>query len=222
MDAAGTALLHCPLRERRKALEGFARQFFPEGGSVKLSPATTELDLAQRWLSGAGGDLDGIIAKRLDLPYRVGERTGMQKIKLLRSADCVIGGFRYAERKKVVGSLLLGLYDDSNLLNHVGFCSALKEAERKSLTPRLERLIQPPGFTGHAPGGLSRWSTKRSMEWQPLRPEMVVEVSYNHFTGGRFRHGTRLLRWRPDKKPQQCRMDQVAARGKGPLLLLAA
>ena len=144
----------------------------------------------------------------------------MQKVKLERTADCVIGGFRYAANAKVVGSLLLGLYDDAHLLNHVGFCSGLKTQERKSLLKKLEPLIQPPGFTGHAPGGLSRWSTKRSMEWQPLKPQLVVEVSYDHFTGGRFRHGTRLLRWRPDKAPAQCRMDQVARRGKGSLALL--
>ncbi len=146
----------------------------------------------------------------------------MEKIKLLRTADCVVGGFRYATNKRVIGSLLLGLYDENGLLNHVGFCSGLKDAERKALTAKLEKLIAPPGFTGHAPGGLSRWSTKRSMEWEPLKPELVVEVSYDHFTGGRFRHGTRLLRWRPDKRPEQCRMEQVAPAGKGSLELLKA
>src|SRR5204863_4120946 len=143
-----------------------------------------------------------------------------EKIKLTRTADCVVGGFRYASKAKVVGSLLLGLYDEQGLLNHVGFCSGLKSDDRKALLRKLEPLIQAPGFTGRAPGGLSRWSTKRSMEWQPLRPELVVEVSYDHFTGGRFRHGTSLIRWRPDKAPPQCRMDQVAAVGKGALALL--
>ena len=117
---------------------------------------------------------------------------------------------------------MLGLYDDAGLLNHVGFCSGIKDAERKSLTAKLEKLVQAPGFTGHAPGGLSRWSTRRSMEWQPLKTELVVEVGYDHFTGGRFRHGTRLLRWRPDKRPGQCRMDQVAKAGGGTMELLKA
>src|SRR5205085_4386043 len=143
-----------------------------------------------------------------------------QKVKLARTADCVIGGFRYASGEKVVGSLLLGLYNTADLLDHVGFCSGLKTDERKGLLKKLDPLIEPPGFTGHAPGGLSRWSTKRSMEWEPLKPQLVVEVSYDHFTGGRFRHGTRLIRWRPDKSPKQCRRDQVESSGNGALTLL--
>ena len=133
----------------------------------------------------------------------------MQKIKNFRSADCVVGGFRYNEGKKTVGSLLLGLYDKRGLLNHVGFTSSLKTEEKKALTARLEKLIAPPGFTGDKPGGPSRWSTKRSAQWQPLKPKLVVEVCYDHFSGGRFRHGTRFLRWRPDKAPRQCTMDQL-------------
>ena len=121
----------------------------------------------------------------------------------------MVGGFRYAEKGTVVGSLLLGLYDDQGLLNHVGFCSGIKAAQKPELTKQLEKLIEPPGFTGRAPGGPSRWATERSAEWQPLRPELVVEVQFDHFTGGRFRHGARVLRWRPDKAPRQCRMDQV-------------
>lgn len=220
--ADGKSLVRKTLRERRAALEEFARKYFPGGEQLRLSPATTSLKIAKRWFETVGGDLDGIIAKRLDCDYKSGERSCMQKIKRLRTADCVVGGFRYATNKKVVGSLLLGLYDDVGLLNHVGFCSGIKDAERKTLTRKLEALVQPPGFTGHAPGGLSRWSTKRSMEWQPLKPELVVEVSYDHFTGDRFRHGTKLLRWRPDKQPQQCRMDQVERSGRGAAMLLAA
>jgi ATP-dependent DNA ligase len=132
----------------------------------------------------------------------------MQKIKHYRSADCVVGGFRYNEGKPVVGSLLLGLYDDG-LLHHVGFTSTIPAAEKPALTARLEKLIAPPGFTGNAPGGPSRWSQARSAQWQPLKPKLVVEVRYDHFTGHRFRHGTTLLRWRPDKSPRQCTMDQV-------------
>ncbi len=117
----------------------------------------------------------------------------MQKIKNYRSADCVVGGFRYATAKPVVGSLLLGLYDQDGLLHHVGFTSAIKAHERAALTKKLEALVKPPGFTGNAPGGPSRWSSARSAEWQPLAPKLVVEVSYDHFSGGRFRHGTMLL-----------------------------
>ena len=176
---------------------------------MRLSPATTQLSAAKKWFGGAGTSLDGLIAKRLDSPYAAGERTGMVKIKPYRTADCVIGGFRYAEKGKVVGSLLLGLYDDQGLLHHVGFCSGLKTAERPALTKKLEALKGGSGFTGKAPGGPSRWSTKRSTEWVPLDPKLVVEVSYDHVTSGRFRHGTSLLRWRPDKAPEQCTMEQL-------------
>ncbi len=174
-----------------------------------MSPATTRLDEARAWLSDVGATLDGIIAKRSDLEYRSGDRTGMQKIKSHRSADCVVGGFRYNEGKPVVGSLLLGLYDDAGLLHHVGFTSTIPKDAKKALTAKLEKLVAPPGFTGNAPGGPSRWSTARSAEWQPLKPKLVVEVSYDHFTGDRFRHGTKLLRWRPDKSPRQCTMQQL-------------
>jgi ATP-dependent DNA ligase len=133
----------------------------------------------------------------------------MVKVKNLRTADCVVGGFRYAEKAREVGSLLLGLYDEEGLLNHVGFARASKPPTKREVTTRLEKLIEPPGFTGRAPGGPSRWPTERSAQWEPLKPELVVEVQYDHFTGGRFRHGTRLLRWRPDKKPDQCVMNQV-------------
>jgi ATP-dependent DNA ligase len=216
----GKSLLKLPLQERRKKLEKFARGNFRSHSGIRLSPATTQVAAARKWLNRVGTDLDGIIAKRLDCDYRAGERTGMEKIKLHRTADCVVGGFRYAAKGKVVGSLLLGLYDDKGLLNHVGFCSGLKTDERKTLLGKLEPLIEPPGFTGHAPGGPSRWSTKRSSEWEPLKPKLVVEVSYDHFTNERFRHGTRLIRWRPDKAPQQCRMEQVAAPGRGAIALL--
>jgi ATP-dependent DNA ligase len=198
-----------PLTARRKSLESFARKYFGGHKSIRLSPATTKIADAKKWLTQAGATLDGIIAKRRDLPYESGNRYGMQKIKNFRSADCVVGGFRYNEGKKTVGSLLLGLYDDRGLLNHVGFTSSLKSEEKRALTTKLEQLIAPPGFTGDKPGGPSRWSTKRSAEWQPLKPKLVVEVCYDHFSGGRFRHGTRLLRWRPDKAPRQCTMDQL-------------
>ena len=208
-SAEGHALVYLPLAERRLLLEAFGRKYFGGDGRIRLSPATTKLADAERWLTQVGATLDGIIAKRRDLPYRAGDRTGMEKIKNYRSADCVVGGFRYGEGKDVVGSLLLGLYDDDGLLHHVGFTSSIKAAERKALTAKLERVIGGPGFTGNAPGGPSRWSTGRSAEWKPLKPKLVVEVCYDHFSGHRFRHGTRLLRWRPDKAPAQCTMDQV-------------
>jgi ATP-dependent DNA ligase len=210
MDERLRSLVGVPLADRRKRLEAFAARFFPSGGNVVLSPVTRRLATAQEWLAGgAGGDLDGVVAKRTDLPYRSGERDGMVKVKRQRTADCVVGGFRYASKGRIVGSLLLGLYDDAGLLNHVGFCSSLGADERKRLTPKLERLISPPGFTGRAPGGPSRWSTERSAEWEPLARELVVEVGYDHVSGGRFRHGTRFVRWRPDKAPDQCTMHQI-------------
>ncbi|MDX6447280.1 MAG: hypothetical protein QOH71_4354 [Blastocatellia bacterium] len=208
VEERGKALVELPLAERRPKLNAFAKKFF-KNKSIELSPETTELKIAKGWLAGAGGDVDGVIAKRLDLPYQSGNRHGMVKVKRLRTVDCVVGGFRYASAGKLVGSLLLGLYDDEGLLHHVGFTSSFKATEKADLTKKVEALIKPPGFTGRAPGGPSRWSTDRSAEWKPLAPKLVVEVRYDHFTGGRFRHGTKFLRWRVDKKPSQCLLDQV-------------
>lgn len=216
----GRALILKPLSERRRRLEKFAAKFFTERGSIRLSPATTKLAQAKKWLSQTGATLDGIIAKRRDLGYRSGERDGMQKIKNFRSADCVVGGFRYGTGTKVVGSLLLGLYDKQGLLNHVGFTSAIAAADRPALTKKLEKLIEPPGFTGSAPGGPSRWNRGKETTWQPIKPILVVEVSYDHVTGDRFRHGTKLLRWRLDKAPMQCTMDQLAQKKSNLLRLL--
>ncbi len=147
---------------------------------MRIHPAASrvQISIAKGWLRGAGGDVDGVIAKRTDLPYQSGNRQGMVKVKRLRTADCVVGGFRYASAGKVVGSLLLGLYDKDGLLNHVGFTSSIKTSEKPKLTKKLESLIKPPGFTGRAPGGPSRWSTDRSAEWKPLAPKLVVEVQY--------------------------------------------
>jgi ATP-dependent DNA ligase len=209
VDADGKSLVDKPLADRRKALEAFMRKHGKGVSRLALSPATDDVKQAKKWFAKVGGALDGIIAKRAELPYQSDNRDGMVKVKRRRSADCVVGGFRYASKGKVLGSLLLGLYDDEGLLNHVGFCSAIKADERKRLTPELEKLIEPPGFTGNAPGGPSRWSTERSTEWKPLKTKLVVEVEYDHFTTGRFRHGTHLVRWRPDKAPRQCTMKQV-------------
>ena len=210
VDAKGKSLIEAPFSERRGQLEKFHGTHLRGIKAFQLSEITGDVKKARRWLQGVGTDTDGVIAKRLDALYESGERTGaVQKIKWLRTADCVVGGFRYAEKKKVVGSLLLGLYDEKGLLHHVGFCSGLKASQRAALTPKLEKLVSPPGFTGKAPGGPSRWSTKRSSEWQPLKAQLVLEVGFDHVTGDRFRHGTRFLRWRPDKKPKQCTLDQL-------------
>ncbi len=220
VDENGNSLVKEALEKRRPKLERFWTRYFKDSETVRISPATQKIAAARKWFKGSGPSLDGIIAKRLDLPYESGNREGMQKIKRIRTVDCVVGGFRYAEKKPVVGSLLLGLYDDDGLLHHVGFTSGLKSTERPALTKALEALVQPPGFTGRAPGGPSRWSTARSAEWKPLKPHLVVEVSYDHFSADRFRHGTRLLRWRPDKSPRQCLMDQVLEKKSKSVTLL--
>jgi ATP-dependent DNA ligase len=202
----GEDLSVSPLEGRRAALETFHAGH--GGPSLLLSTCTQDLDAARAWLDRSGGALDGVVAKRLDERYRAGERA-MLKVKQHRSADCVIGGFRRAKEGGGVASLLLGLYDERGLLNHVGFTSGIAAAERLALLATLEPLVEKPGFTGKAPGGPSRWSDGKESEWEPLRSELVVEVAYDQVTGGRFRHGTKLLRWRPDKAPAQCRMDQL-------------
>jgi ATP-dependent DNA ligase len=208
LELDGTSLTALPLSRRREKLERFFEMNLTPG--LELSPMTCDRKVALGWLERSGGALDGVIAKRADQDYRSGERA-MIKVKQQRTADCVVGGFRYAEKKKEVGSLLLGLYDDDGLLHHVGFTSAIPAKERPALTKKLETLIEPPGFTGSAPGGPSRWNTQRSMAWEPLKPVLVVEVRYDQVTGRRFRHGTGFLRWRPDKDPKQCTFDQLAA-----------
>jgi ATP-dependent DNA ligase len=209
VDEAGKPIYDSPLSKRRQKLERFAKKQLAKNERIELSPKTDDIAIAREWLATTGLKLDGVIAKRLDLPYRSGERDGMQKVKRMRTADCVVGGFRYATKGGVVGSLLLGLYDEAGLLHHIGYTSSFNEAEKKELTGKLEPLIGPPGFTGNKPGGPSRWSTKKTSEWEPLKTKLVVEVQYDHFSGGRFRHGTKFLRWRPDKKPKACTIDQV-------------
>src|SRR4051812_36423357 len=204
--ALDRCLQELPLRERRPALEEFHRSAGSD--DLLLSPATLDRAIALSWLGLAGGALDGVVAKRIDEAYRPGERA-MLKVKQLRTADCVVGGFRYASKGREVGSLLLGLYDDQGRLDHVGSPSSIPAEDKPRLTKRLEALVAAPGFTGNAPGGPSRWSTGRTGEWVPLRPELVAEVRYDHVTGDRFRHGTKFLRWRPDKAPEQCLIDQL-------------
>ena len=220
VNARGELLTPLPLQERRDALERFLRASARGARQLRLSPTTTKPAVAKGWLKRVGNALDGVIAKQRDLPYLSGERSGMQKIKNYRSADCVVGGFRYNEGKPVVGSLLLGLYDDAGLLHHVGFTSTIARQDKPALTKKLAKFIAPPGFTGNAPGGPSWWSTSRSSEWHPLKPKFVVEVCYDHFSGERFRHGTRLVRWRPDKAPRQCTLDQLSQKKANLMALL--
>jgi ATP-dependent DNA ligase len=206
LDVGAKRIADKPLAQRRAALEDFHSKHSVTG--LLLSPATIERKTAVDWLKRSGGALDGVIAKRRDQPYQFGERA-MIKVKQQRTADCVVGGFRYAEKAKEVGSLLLGLYDEAGILHHVGFTSAIAAKERPELTAKLEKLIGGPGFTGDAPGGPSRWATARSAEWQPLKAKLVAEVRYDQVTGRRFRHGTGFLRWRPDKAPGDCTFDQL-------------
>lgn len=210
MNENEQVLVQKNLQERRAALESFAQDYLGGTESIALTPCTQDRDIAESWLTKQGVIMDGVIAKRTDLPYQSGNRKGMVKIKRKRTADCVVGGFRYGSHSKEVGSLLLGVFDDNGDLHHIGFTSALSAPEKKRLTPQLESLIAQSSFTKNVPGGPSRWSNERSADWQALKPELVVEVEYDQITNGRFRHGTKLLRWRPDKAPEQCKIDQIA------------
>ena len=210
VDERGRDLTALPLRERRERLE----KFFEKVGKspiLELSPASRDIKQAERWMKDlASFGCDGVVAKMAEEPYHSGDRDAMRKIKRMRTADCVVGGFRYASKSaSTIGSLLLGLYNDEGELDHVGFASSFTAAERAELKKIVEPLKGGTGFTGRAPGGPSRWSTERSGEWEALKPTLVCEVRYDHFSGGRFRHGTKLLRWRPDKKPRQCTFDQL-------------
>ncbi|MGE0406043.1 MAG: ATP-dependent DNA ligase [Candidatus Korobacteraceae bacterium] len=224
VDETGQSLLALPLEERRRRLEEFARRqgikiadpktslrnVARPGTRLLISPVTREHTLAERWMANlAGAGFDGVVAKRADATYASGERTAMVKIKRIRTADCVVGGFRYSSKGNEVGSLLLGLYNDAGELDHIGFTSSFNSENRAKLKVIVEKYKDGSGFTGRAPGGPSRWATERSAEWEPLRPELVCEVAYDHFSQGRFRHGAKFLRWRPDKSPRQCTMEQV-------------
>jgi ATP-dependent DNA ligase len=221
VDARGKSLTALTLADRRTALESFVKTATAKKlPRFRLSPSTTSMATVAKWFRSVGGGLDGVVAKRLDVPYQSGNRDGMQKMKHQRTADCVVGGFRYASKGKVVGSLLLGLYDEGGLLHHVGFTSNIPAEEKAPLTAKLAKLVKKPGFTGQAPGGPSRWSTERSSEWQPLATRLVLEVRYDHFSGGRFRHGTSFLRWRPDKSPKQCTIAQLEQEGRSAMKLL--
>ena len=213
VDEEGESIAAEPLAQRRARLERFHEGFVAgKRADLRLSPATTDPDVIDAWHAELGSRaLDGVVAKRLELPYQSGNRDGMQKVKVERTADCVVGGFRYAAKERVVGSLLLGLYDHDGLLHHVGFTSSFNASMKQELLAVVEPLKGGSGFSGAAPGGPSRWANERSGQWEPLEPRLVVEVGFDHFSGGRFRHGTRLLRFRPDKDPQKCTMAQELA-----------
>jgi len=205
----GSSIADKPIQTRRDRLERFFVSV-PEGSLIRLSPATTDRKLADDWFDKFGSaGLDGVMAKRLGEPYHSGDREGMVKVKHLKTADCVVGGFRYGEGTREVGSLLLGLYDEEGRLVHIGHSSSIRKDDRPALTKRLEALAGENPFEVRVPGGPSRWATEKSGEWEPVRPELVCEVEYDYFSQGRFRHGSKFLRWRPDKKPKQCTMDQV-------------
>jgi ATP-dependent DNA ligase len=212
----GDALVELPLQERRQRLELFSAGF-PAKGTLRLSPVTTERAVVDAWFERVGGALDGVIAKRRDRPYASGKSDAAVKVKKTRSADCVIGGFRYAAGgQDRIGNLLLGLYDDDGLLDYIGFCSAFAAPERIALIDRLRPYAGGSGFTGGAPDvAPSRWSRdpERDRSYVALRPELVLEVAFDQVTGGRIRHGTKPLRWRTDKSPQQCTVDQLETAG---------
>ena len=220
LAADGRSLLQAPQAERRRALEKLLAKARPP---LFVTPVTQDRDLALDWLTRfEGAGLDGVIAKPLDAPYQPGKRA-MLKVKHARTADCVVAGFRWHKSgKDAVGSLLLGLYDDAGALQHVGVTSAFPMARRRALVKELEPLRANAmekhpwrDWAGAAaestrmPGGQSRWSAGKDLSWEPLRPERVCEVKYDHMQGDRFRHGALFQRWRPDKRPEDCRYDQL-------------
>jgi ATP-dependent DNA ligase len=250
VDSKGRSLADRPLSARRMALQEFAAENIEvepdrkygykadprtlNSQRIMLSPASSDFATAEKWMrEGAASGWDGVVAKRLDCEYMSGERTGMVKIKRIRTADCVVGGFRWARGKasasgdkeskadlksadsnkrptEEIGSLLLGLYNKDGELDHIGFSSSFTREERKKLKSILKPYMGGEGFSGKAPGGPSRWTRDaRDTEWFPLKPKLVGEFQYDHFSGGRFRHGTKFLRWRPEKKPEQCTMEQI-------------
>jgi len=208
-----------PYGERRAALAHLLAGTRPP---VHLTPATTDPAVARDWFSRfEGAGLDGVVAKPGDLGYREGERV-MVKVKHERTADCVVGGFRWHKDGGVVGSLLLGLFDGQGVLHHVGVASGFTAARRRELVAELEPYraaaldghpwrAMASGPEGRVPGGQSRWSAGKDLSWEPLRPELVCEVSYGQLQGDRFRHGTHFVRWRPDRQPPSCRYDQLEA-----------
>ena len=188
-------LLDKPFQERRRVLENDVP------GPPDLTPLSQEPSDAEPWLEGG----EGVVAKDLGAPYRPGERKGMFKIKRLRTIDAVVVGYRPGKEENTVGSLILGLYDQAGKLHVVGHSSGLRAKEKRDLVAKLEPY--ETGQRGH--GDASRWKSEKELEWIDLRPELVVEVTFDHVSGGRIRHGTKILRWREDKAPRECKLEQM-------------
>jgi ATP-dependent DNA ligase len=188
-------LLERPFADRRDALEQLAQRGFD------LTPVTVEPSEAEPWLRSG----EGVVAKELGAPYRPGQRIGMVKVKRVRTIDAVVMGYRPGKEEGTVGSLILGLYDRAGELHVVGHSSGLRAAEKRALIERLAPY--ETGKRGH--GDPSRWKSEKELEWIELRPELVVEVTFDHSSGGRIRHGTKILRWREDKPPAECRLEQM-------------
>jgi ATP-dependent DNA ligase len=216
LAAGGSDCMSDSQQERRATLESLLGKI---PSPIYLTPATRDLATANEWLEQfEGAGLDGVIAKPLDAAYQPGKRT-MLKVKHVRTADCVVAGFRwYKDTPNAVGSLLLGLYDNNGVLHHVGITSSFKMETRKQLADELGPLRlaatedhpwQNAGEAVRAPGAQSRWTAGKDLSWEPLRIERVCEVKYDHLQGDRFRHATTFLRWRPDKPPHECRYDQL-------------
>jgi ATP-dependent DNA ligase len=207
----GSPVHELPLEQRRRELERKAKGF-------RLSPVSPDPAQAERWLRRLEvAGLDGVVAKRLGLPYLPGSRDGVVKVKPYRTADCVIVGFRWSEKADGrISTLLLGLYaDGGGSLDFVGHCSGFPAAVRRELEATLPKMLEPGHLSDRRiPGGQSRWSRGKELEWNPVRPELVCEVRYDKLEGNRFRHGTRFLRFRPDKDAAQCTWDQVRPRRK--------
>ena len=204
-----------PLHERR--LEQRRRELERRAKGLRLSPAVRDAGQAARWLERLEqAGLDGVIAKRLGLPYLPGSRDGVVKVKPYRTADCVIVGFRWSEKADGrISTLLLGLHAEDGSLDFVGHCSGFPAAVRRELEAELPGMLEPGHLSDRrVPGGQSRWSRGKELDWNPVRPELVCEVRYDKLEGNRFRHGTRFLRFRPDKDAAQCTWDQVRPRRK--------
>ena len=205
-----------PYAVRRQALE---QALGPARPPVHLTPVTTQPDVARDWFSRfEGAGLDGVVVKDGELRYQPDKRV-MLKVKHERTADCVVGGFRWHKTGGVVGSLLLGLFDGSGVLHHVGVASGFSAARRAELVDRLEPLrggaaeghpwLAEGTPAGRVPGGPSRWSAGKDLSWEPVRPELVAEVAYDHLQVDRFRHATSFVRWRPDRSPASCTYSQL-------------
>jgi ATP-dependent DNA ligase len=190
------SLLDKPFAQRRRLLET------ERPGAVDLTPLTRALDDTEPWLRAG----EGVVAKDLGAPYRPGQRTGMFKIKRLRTIDAVVVGYRPGKEESSVGSLILGLYDEAGKLHVVGHSSGIRAKEKRALVAKLEPY--QTGKRGH--GDPSRWKSEKELEWIELRPELVVEVTFDHVSDGRIRHGTRILRWRDDKPPRECKLEQMS------------